>query len=61
LRSGTPFVADTSTVLKRTIAGVLDIRGVFPRVSEVGSKPRRRTPSPRNSRIEVAKLTLEVT
>src|ERR1700704_3702726 len=33
--SGSPFVADTSTALLRTIAEVLDIRSVFPRVSEI--------------------------
>src|SRR5438270_8990541 len=33
--SGTPFLADTSTELLRTIAEVLDIRSVFPRVSEI--------------------------
>jgi transcriptional regulator with PAS, ATPase and Fis domain len=33
--SGCPFLADTSTDLLRTIAGVLDIRTVFPRVSEI--------------------------
>src|SRR5262249_43497434 len=33
--SGSPFVADTSTELLRTIAGVLDIREVFPRVSDI--------------------------
>ena len=33
--SGSPFIADTSTALLRTIAEVLDIRGVFPRVSEI--------------------------
>jgi hypothetical protein len=32
---GSPFVADTSTALLRTIAEVLDIRSVFPRVSEI--------------------------
>jgi transcriptional regulator with PAS, ATPase and Fis domain len=33
--SGSPFVADTSTELLRIIAEVLDIRTVFPRVSEI--------------------------
>ena len=33
--SGSPFLADTSTELLRTIAEVLDIRSVFPRVSEI--------------------------
>src|ERR1700733_11788264 len=33
--SGSPFVAATSTALLRTIAEVLDIRSVFPRVSEI--------------------------
>jgi DNA-binding NtrC family response regulator len=33
--SGSPFAADTSTALLRTIAEVLDIRSVFPRVSEI--------------------------
>jgi len=33
--SGSAFVADTSTALLRTIAEVLDIRRVFPRVSEI--------------------------
>ena len=33
--SGTPFVADASTELLHTIAGVLDIRSVFSRVSEI--------------------------
>src|SRR6058998_1474544 len=33
--SGSPFLADTSTELLRTIAEVLDIRTVFPRVSEI--------------------------
>ena len=33
--SGSSFVADTSMELLRTIAGVLDIRGVFPRVSDI--------------------------
>src|SRR5215467_10616415 len=33
--SGSPFVADTSTELLRTIAGVLDIREVFRRVSDI--------------------------
>src|SRR6195256_4334995 len=33
--SGSPFEADTSTALLRTIAEVLDIRSVFPRVSEI--------------------------
>src|SRR3954471_908817 len=32
---GGPFLADTSTELLRTIAEVLDIRSVFPRVSEI--------------------------
>jgi transcriptional regulator with PAS, ATPase and Fis domain len=32
---GSPFLADTSTKLLRTIAEVLDIRTVFPRVSEI--------------------------
>src|SRR5437588_4967487 len=33
--SGNPFLADTSTELLRTIAEVLDIRSVFPRVSDI--------------------------
>ena len=33
--SGSPFLADASTELLRTIAGVLDIRSVFSRVSEI--------------------------
>src|SRR4051794_9968421 len=33
--SGSPFLADTSTELLRTIAEVLDIRTVFPRVSDI--------------------------
>jgi transcriptional regulator with PAS, ATPase and Fis domain len=33
--SGSPFVAETSTALLRTIGEVLDIRSVFPRVSEI--------------------------
>jgi DNA-binding NtrC family response regulator len=33
--SGGLFVAETATELLRTIAGVLDIRSVFPRVSEI--------------------------
>src|SRR5438093_1816774 len=33
--SASPFLADTSTELLRTIAEVLDIRSVFPRVSEI--------------------------
>jgi transcriptional regulator with PAS, ATPase and Fis domain len=33
--SGGPFLADTSAALLRTIAEVLDIRSVFPRVSEI--------------------------
>ncbi len=33
--SGPAFIAETSTELLRTIAGVLDIRAVFPRVSEI--------------------------
>src|SRR5712671_3409273 len=33
--SGSPFLADASTQLLRTIAEVLDIRSVFPRVSEI--------------------------
>src|SRR5580700_8213464 len=33
--AGSPFAADTSTALLRTIAEVLDIRSVFPRVSEI--------------------------
>jgi hypothetical protein len=33
--SGSPFVADTSTQLLRTIAEVLDIRSVFSRVSRI--------------------------
>src|SRR5262245_42170643 len=33
--SGSPFLAETSTELLRTIADVLDIRRVFPRVSEI--------------------------
>jgi hypothetical protein len=33
--SGSPLLADTSTQLLRTIAEVLDIRSVFPRVSEI--------------------------
>src|SRR5438309_7035819 len=33
--SGSPFLADTSTELLRTIAEVLDIRSVFPRVSDI--------------------------
>jgi DNA-binding NtrC family response regulator len=32
---GSPFLADTSAELLRTIAEVLDIRSVFPRVSEI--------------------------
>jgi DNA-binding NtrC family response regulator len=35
---GAPFVPDTSTELLRTIAGVLDIRSVFPRISEIVKK-----------------------
>src|SRR5262249_11705429 len=35
LPSGTPFVADTSSELLGTIAGVFDIRSVFPRVSAI--------------------------
>src|SRR2546427_12259407 len=33
--SDSPFLVDTSTELLRTIAEVLDIRSVFPRVSEI--------------------------
>ena len=33
--SSSPFLANTATDLLRTIAGVLDIRAVFPRVSEI--------------------------
>src|SRR6202049_5158401 len=33
--SGGPFLVDTSAELLRTIAEVLDIRSVFPRVSEI--------------------------
>src|ERR1700732_3870766 len=33
--SGSPFVADTSTALLRTIAEVLDIRSVFSQISEI--------------------------
>jgi hypothetical protein len=33
--AGSPFVADSSTELLRTIAEVLDIRSVFPRVSRI--------------------------
>src|SRR5438445_7244388 len=33
--SASPFLADASTELLRTIAGVLDIRSVFSRVSEI--------------------------
>ena len=34
-QSGGPLVAETSTALLRTLAEVLDIRSVFPRVSEI--------------------------
>src|SRR5258706_10457838 len=33
--SGAPFLVDTSAALLRTIAEVLDIRRVFPRVSQI--------------------------
>jgi transcriptional regulator with PAS, ATPase and Fis domain len=33
--SGRPFVPETSAELLRTIAGVLDIRAVFPRISDI--------------------------
>ena len=36
--SGRSFVPETSTELLRTIAGVLDIRSVFPRVSDIVKK-----------------------
>jgi transcriptional regulator with PAS, ATPase and Fis domain len=35
---GRPFVPETSTELLRTIAGVLDIRSVFPRISDIVKK-----------------------
>jgi len=41
--SRTLFVGETATELLRTIAGVLDIRSVFPRISEIarGTLDRR--------------------